>query len=372
MDRNNIIVKISRLLLFSGFIMEILSILMFYGLIWSNVGRIGGSCHNIWPIIQIDYCMYCTSCYGSAFYFPFFMFGFIFIISATTMLTYQLLTKYYIRFNRRKETLNDKNDKKMNCNERRLEEIETYYDKLANNKNHVVRRLLLVLLIISIIILTSIMFFEYASVIIPRPKPPITLSVYDDRFDWPVIILVLIIIALFISSFIVLSYKEYWEYITYRHPSINKGYHTLSIDDLFENENRKKIIKTILEEPGIHNNELLRRCNLQKGQLQWHLQVLVQYNIIKKEKIGQYSTFFPSLNKIAQENNHNLVFSKSKTFFKILNMIEDNPGINSSKIASNLNLNKSSVKYHVDRFIEEKMISCEKNGHIIRLYEKKE
>ena len=206
MDRNSKVVKITLLILFSGFVMEILSIMMFYGLIWSNIGQIRGAFDSIWPTTRVyPYSCLCVPYYRSAFYFPLFVFGFIFIFSAMTMLIIKSLTQNNFRINMQKETLNDDNSEKLFSNERRLEEIETYYDKLANNKNHVVRRLLLVLLIISIIILTSIMFFEYASVIIPRPKPPITLSVYDDRFDWPVIILVLIIIALFISSFIVYS-----------------------------------------------------------------------------------------------------------------------------------------------------------------------
>ena len=208
------------------------------------------------------------------------------------------------------------------------------------------------------------LFYEYASF-------TQVLFFADIRINWIVIFFVLILIVILVSVLIVLSYNEYWEYFSYRRP-FNRGYHTLSIDELFENENRKNIIKAILKEPGIHNNELLRRCNLQKGQLQWHIQVLLQYNIIRKEKIGQYSAYFPSVNNEVQGNNRELLLSKSKTKFKILNLIEDNPGINPSKIASLLNLNKSSVKYHVDRFIEEKMILHEQDGRKIRLYVKQE
>ena len=53
-------------------------------------------------------------------------------------------------------------------------------------------------------------------------------------------------------------------------------------------------------------------------------------------------------------------------------MVEKNPGITPSKIAALLDLNKSSVKYHVDRFIEENMILSEQDGRKIRLYVKQE
>jgi len=238
--------------------------------------------------------------------------------------------------------------------------------KDIKNKKLGFRRLLIIIIIISIILFLFLLFYEYALIL-----ENTGFFSYDVNSNWLVIFFSLTIIILLISVLIVLSYKEYWEYISYR-PPVNRGYHTLSIDDLFENENRKNIIKNILEEPGIHNNELLRRCNLQKGQLQWHLQVLLHYNIIRKEKIGQYSAFFPSFNNKDQKENHKLLLSKSKTSLRILNMIEDYPGISASKIASNLNLNKSSVKYHVDRFIEETMIFYEQDGRTIKLHIKKE
>ena len=157
---------------------------------------------------------------------------------------------------------------KSRMNETNIE--ESFNKKLTHG------RFFLIGIVIVIIFLSIVLFLEFESV-------TRDLSFGDIQINWLPIVFVLILIVLLISVFIVLSYKEYWEYFSYRR-QVNKGYHTLSIDDLFENENRKNIIKAILAEPGIHNNELLKRCNLQKGQLQWHLQVLLQYNIIKIRK----------------------------------------------------------------------------------------
>ena len=226
MDRNSKVVKITLLILFSGFVMEILSIMMFYGLIWSNIGQIRGAFDSIWPTTRVyPYSCLCVPYYRSAFYFPLFVFGFIFIFSAMTMLIIKSLTQNNFRINMQKETLNDDNSEKLFSNERRLEEIETYYDKLTTNKNNVFRRLLLVLLVISIIILTSIIFFEYALVLMTFD--PWFFFINNTKLNWSIIHLFLIIIVLLVSSFIVLSYKEYWEYITYRHPPMNKGYQML-------------------------------------------------------------------------------------------------------------------------------------------------
>ncbi|MFX1275962.1 MAG: winged helix-turn-helix transcriptional regulator, partial [Promethearchaeota archaeon] len=152
-----------------------------------------------------------------------------------------------------------------------------------------------------------------------------------------------------------------------KNPSII-GNHRLSIKDVIRNEYRSTILQKIINTPGIHNNELLRQCNLQKGQLQWHLQILIQYGLIKKKKEGQFSLFFPSF--ISQDINqsYNILLIKSKTTMKVLDKIENNPGINPSMVASELEISRSSVKYHVDKLIQENIISHRRKGRNVELY----
>ncbi|GAG83302.1 unnamed protein product, partial [marine sediment metagenome] len=107
-----------------------------------------------------------------------------------------------------------------------------------------------------------------------------------------ILVSILIALVLLLSIFEVLTVKEYRGYFI-RKPFIQKGKSYLTLKDIFENENRLNILKQILNNPGIHQNELMRNCNLQKGQLQWHLDVLLKHRIIKKEKYGQYTIYFP-------------------------------------------------------------------------------
>ncbi len=53
-----------------------------------------------------------------------------------------------------------------------------------------------------------------------------------------------------------------------QYTSIYKGFHRLSKEDVFNNENRQAIIKIILNDPGIHYNLILKQSNLPSGQLQ--------------------------------------------------------------------------------------------------------
>jgi len=191
---------------------------------------------------------------------------------------------------------------------------------------------------------------------------------FKERENFESIIISLLITAIFlISTLTILTLKEYRSIIM-RRSYIQQGNSYLTLTDIFENENRLNIINQILRSPGIHHNELLRNCDLQKGQLQWHLDVLLKYNIIKKEKYGQFTIYFPITTSFdANEYLENLI-TKSKTTSEILTIIKENPGINSSEISRILNLSRNTVKYHIDKLSEEKLVKLTKKGRKIELH----
>ncbi|MFX1573421.1 MAG: winged helix-turn-helix transcriptional regulator [Promethearchaeota archaeon] len=182
-----------------------------------------------------------------------------------------------------------------------------------------------------------------------------------------IIFFLLITTILLISTLTALTLKEYRSYIS-RKSHIQKGNSYLDITDIFENENRLNIINQILRNPGIHHNELLRNCDLQKGQLQWHLEVLLKYNIIKKEKYGQYTIYFPITTSFDAEDYLENLLAKSKTTSQILTIIKENPGINSSEISRILNLSRNTIKYHIDKLLKDKRVSLIKKGRKIELH----
>ena len=215
--------------------------------------------------------------------------------------------------------------------------------------------------IITLISISLIFIF-----LIYPPREPV-FATEDFTFNWILIGILSCFILILASYAAALTVAQYKDYVIKKSIIAGRNYQ-LSFEDIFENESRKSIIQKILLEPGIHNNELLRQCNLQKGQLQWHLYVLLKYGIIKKEKFGQYVSFFPVIsNKEVNKMPLKLII-KSKTSMKILDLIEKNPGINSSLIARWLNMRRNSVKYHVDKLAKLDLIILEKHNREIKLY----
>ena len=149
---------------------------------------------------------------------------------------------------------------------------------------------------------------------------------------------------------------------------MKQGRSYLSLTEIFEKENRLKILTQILSNPGIHHNELQRTCDLQKGQLQWHIETLLKHNIIKKEKDGQYTIYFPITSSSESIRIYRNRLTKSKTTNFVLDIIKKNPGIISAEISRMLNLSRNSIKYHIDKLIEKQLIKVEKKGRNFELY----
>ena len=200
------------------------------------------------------------------------------------------------------------------------------------------------------------------------------IKLYDEPvFDPDIIVLRSLLIFLlvptliFVSTLTALTIKEYRNYFIRR--SYNKeGRSYLTLADIFQNENRLNILTEILNNPGIHHNELLRSCNLNKGQLQWHLDTLLKHSIIKKEKYGQYAIYFPVTSSTEAIEIFKNQFAKSKTTLEVLNTIKKHPGTNSAEISRILNLSRNSIKYHVDKLLEKHLIRLEKKGRVNELY----
>ncbi|MCK4379788.1 MAG: hypothetical protein KAW51_01540 [Candidatus Lokiarchaeota archaeon] len=186
--------------------------------------------------------------------------------------------------------------------------------------------------------------------------------------DWTLVIITVSIIAVGIIGLIVLiSKKNYFQYLRTRTIPIEKGAHRLSLDDVLENENRNKIIDLILNEPGIHFNELLRKTGLAAGNLVWHLDILVTYKVIGKKRIGNFIAYFPYYQK-NPISNVDLKLKKSKLTLEVLEMIEKQPGIWNNIITKKFKVDHKTIQYHLNKLIDLGLITFRKEGRKKKIY----
>ena len=218
----------------------------------------------------------------------------------------------------------------------------------------------IILFIFSFVLLSVISFLLIK--LNEKPVLDLDISVLSS-----ILFILLVPTLAFVLTLTALTVSEYKNYFIKR-SYIKEGRSYLSLADIFQNEIRLNLLTQILNNPGIHHNELLRSCNLNKGQLQWHLDTLLKHSIIKKEKHGQYTIYFPITSSREAIEAFKNQFSKSKTTLEVLNTVKNNPGINSTEISRILNLSRNSIKYHIDKLVEKNYIRLEKKGRVNELY----
>ena len=210
-----------------------------------------------------------------------------------------------------------------------------------------------------------------SSLINIQPDTEYYITLFEEGpipYDWTWLIVTGTIIAIGIISLVVLiSKKDYFQYLRTRTVPIEKGAHRLSLDEVLENENRNKIIDLVLNEPGIHFNELLRRTGLAAGNLVWHLDILLTYKVIGKKRIGNFIAYFPYYQK-NPISNVDLKLQKSKLTLEILEMIEKKPGIWNNLITKKFKVDHKTIQYHIKKLIELNLINIKKEGRKNKLY----
>jgi len=185
--------------------------------------------------------------------------------------------------------------------------------------------------------------------------------------NWIYPIIIIIVAVSILSIVFLISKKEYFQYLKRRTVYIEKGAHRLSLDEVLENENRNKIIEFILNEPGIHFNELLRKTGLAAGNLVWHLDILQTYKIIGKKRVGNFIAYFPYYQKNPL-SNIDLKLQKSKLTLEILEMIEEKPGIWNNLITKKFKVDHKTIYYHLNKLNELGLIKFEKEGRKKKIF----
>ena len=198
----------------------------------------------------------------------------------------------------------------------------------------------------------------------------ITIYEIDDvPYDWTWLFVLISIGVIFgvLSLAILISKKDYFQYLRTRTIPVEKGAHRLSLDQVLENENRDKIIDLILKKPGIHFNELLREMDIAAGNLVWHLDILETYKVVGKKRIGNFVAYFPYYQKNPL-SNIDLKLQKSKLTLEILEMIEKEPGIWNNFITKRMKVDHKTIQYHINKLIELKLINFRKEGRKKKIY----
>lgn len=119
--------------------------------------------------------------------------------------------------------------------------------------------------------------------------------------------------------------------------------------DILKNLKRKQIFDYILENPGIYFNRLLKELRMTNHVVVWHLNVLVKFNFIKKEKFDNHDIYFDSKFDV-KKSKFTYITSKDKSK-KIINYLKKNDfGLTKTQLSKNLKMHPNTISKYLKLF----------------------
>ncbi|MEA1945265.1 MAG: winged helix-turn-helix transcriptional regulator [Euryarchaeota archaeon] len=135
-----------------------------------------------------------------------------------------------------------------------------------------------------------------------------------------------------------------------------------------ENQNRQNISKYIIDNPGTTKAEISRNLGVNRGTVKYHLHKLKSEGEIVSMKVGKFTRLFK--NSSALKNNEGAIAAhiRGETSRILLWAILESPGITNQELAEAFRLDKSTVHWHIHKFLADDMIKFEKEGRYLKYY----
>ncbi len=128
--------------------------------------------------------------------------------------------------------------------------------------------------------------------------------------------------------------------------------------EVLDNKTRLAIHGLVVENPGMHYNEIIREFDLTNGVAAYHLDVLEREGFVRSVRDGTLRRFYSSSTKVP--GGHKATPDQMRE--RILEMVNTNPGINQKTIVDDLGIGRTLVGYHLKTLIDEGYIEAHKQG----------
>ena len=140
------------------------------------------------------------------------------------------------------------------------------------------------------------------------------------------------------------------------------------IDDLLKNENRHNILNYIYANPGTTIARISDAQQIERGTVKYHLYKLESEGKIVFRKIGKFSRLFRNSGTFSDDEQKVIAHLHNQNSRAILLLILDQPGITNQELTERLSIEKSAIHWHMDKFINDGLVSYNSDGKFKRYY----
>ncbi len=139
------------------------------------------------------------------------------------------------------------------------------------------------------------------------------------------------------------------------------------IENVLDNRNRLRIFSYVERNPGCTPAEITARQNMANGTVKYHVQMLEAEGMIVLRRMGKFTRLFRSAGSSDLERVA-ATYVRNETSRSLLRAILEQPGITNSTLSERFQLDKSSVHWHIERFLKDRMIRFEQDGKFKRYF----
>ncbi len=145
---------------------------------------------------------------------------------------------------------------------------------------------------------------------------------------------------------------------------------TLHRDGILENQNRKQIYDIIVKNPGIYFYRIIKDSNLSNRIVAWHINILLKFNFISKEKIDNHDVYFDS--NMIFPNKELMYLLKKKKCNRILHKLNKEGGLTKTKLSKDLKTHYNIISKYIDKLDDIGVLNKEdyQNKTIFQINEK--
>jgi predicted transcriptional regulator len=134
------------------------------------------------------------------------------------------------------------------------------------------------------------------------------------------------------------------------------------VQNILDNRNRLNIFNYVQSNPGCTPSEISNRQNMKNGTVKYHVQMLEAQGKVILKRMGKYTRIFNSSRANSEVEKVVISHIKNETSKNLLHAIMDDPGVTNQKLSERFSLDKSSVHWHMERFLNDNLVTFEQDG----------
>ena len=140
-------------------------------------------------------------------------------------------------------------------------------------------------------------------------------------------------------------------------------YTRIKKEDTLKHSLREELYQYIVSHPGKNYISIKSELELKNGTLIYHLKTLENQRFIKSIKDGRYRRFYPWGMKVKKDENQLSSIQK-----KIIEVLDENPGISQSKIGEELGQSRQTINYQIGKLRDSDIVEVERRGITSKCY----